>query len=148
MMKKYTTLWLLLVLFFETSYALKCFNRLEKDSEKHLEDCSVATVNSFIATLNKYGDHKSIPFSKASSDSFTCSKIVLTGRNEDVVYHGCGYVKSDPCKSMQKFFEGTEVIKFCQTCEGDGCNSARTTHSSIVVLILTTAATYLFFGLR
>ncbi|XP_025416097.1 uncharacterized protein LOC112687564 [Sipha flava] len=84
-----------------------------------------------------------------SDDSVGCTKVVLK-HGEDIVRvaRGCVYIKADLCKGMQRLDDELKTLKYCGTCDDDGCNGSRALESSTIAIILTTVATCLFYRIH
>lgn len=72
---------------------------------------------------------------------------------EDIVRvaRGCVYNKADLCKGMQRLDDELQTVKYCGSCDDDGCNGSRPLESSAVttMMALTMAAVCLFYyGIR
>lgn len=61
------------------------------------------------------------------------------------VARGCVYNKADLCKGMQRLDDELKTLKYCGTCDDNGCNGSRSLESSVVATVLTTAVTCLFY---
>ncbi|XP_015364974.1 PREDICTED: uncharacterized protein LOC107162536 [Diuraphis noxia] len=69
---------------------------------------------------------------------------------EDIVRvaRGCVYNKADLCRGMQRLDDELKTLKYCGSCDDDGCNGSMSLKSSAVAIILTTVATCLFYQLQ
>ncbi|VVC25981.1 Hypothetical protein CINCED_3A003240 [Cinara cedri] len=84
-----------------------------------------------------------------SEDSVGCTKVVLKhGEDQQRVARGCVYNKADLCKGMQRLDDELKTLKYCGSCDDDGCNGSQSLKSSLVATIFTALATCLFYRLH
>jgi len=165
-----------LISFFGSSAGLKCYtcgwwnkncgDPFLKD-DYLLVECNTRAINEFNHELgntintasnalqnfaNQVGfnfNQNSFNSPSISEDSVRCSKVVLK-HGEDIVRvaRGCVYNKADLCKEMQRLDDELKTLKYCGSCDDDGCNGSHSLKSSAIAIIFTTVATYLYYGLH
>ncbi|CAH1724164.1 uncharacterized protein LOC114131347 [Aphis gossypii] len=176
-MKSTVSIFICLIALFGSSTSLKCYtcgwwskncgDPFLKD-DYLLVECNTRAINDFNHelgnTLNtasnalqnfanqvgfniNHNNNYNLP--TISEDSVGCTKVVLK-HGEDIVRvaRGCVYNKADLCKGMQRLDDELKTLKYCGSCDDDGCNGSRSLKSSAVAIILTAMATCMFYGLQ
>lgn len=152
-----------------TSFAIKCYvcnsrqdkrcedplGSLDSSNQLELQTCSVDAkqvrkqIEEVTSVLTKLGqiaplDKKRSPW---DNDSFpmACQKMEFEVVGEYIVGRGCSPARMDrydPCESLKLIQQKDINLKFCDLCEGDGCNAGVRNQSilyGIVTLILVIA---------
>ncbi|XP_050533240.1 uncharacterized protein LOC126901074 [Daktulosphaira vitifoliae] len=77
-------------------------------------------------------------------ESIGCTKLVMkNAAGKESTVRGCDHVKT--CDTLKTLL-GSDL--YCETCNKDGCNGAGSLQSFTVTMIVTIAATCLYYGLR
>lgn len=74
-----------------------------------------------------------------------CYRFWCAADGEDMVRvaRGCVYNKAELCKGMQRLDDELKTLKYCGTCNDDGCNGSGALKSSVVAMIFAVMATCL-----
>lgn len=137
----------------DDSILVECNTRAINDFNHELGNTLNTASNALQNFANQVGfninQNNNFNLPTISEDSVGCSKVVLT-HGEDIVRvaRGCVYHKADLCKGMQRLDDELKTLKYCGSCDDDGCNGSRSLKSSAAAIILTTMVTCLFYSLH
>jgi len=146
---------LCLILTLESSYAIKCIQCTSNNNPK-CADLSDSNIQATECILSQVKDtlNSGLKAIGISSDLFkevelVCFKTVTTNRTTTSVDRSCTLKSSanevcDKTKEFLKTFSTETQLKYCGTCEKDGCNAASNIQYALPLLFVAP----IFYALR